>query len=74
MLDLHIWPFFERVPVVGAIAGVDMEPKADSHPHLITWIAAMENSNTVKKVLLPFDLHKRFIESILAGEEQYDLE
>lgn len=74
MVDVHIWPFFERLPAFSTIAEVDLGPKPDSYPHLTTWIAAMENTKAVKKIHLNDNLHKRFLESMLAGSSNYDLE
>jgi glutathione S-transferase len=73
MGDLHIWPFFERVPTVSELRSVDLLP-ATSFPRLAAWVAAMENAEAVKKCKLSKDVHKRFVESYLAGQPDYDIE
>jgi len=73
MADLHIWPFFERLPTVGDMRSVDMLP-ASSFPRLAAWVAAMENVEAVKKCKLSKDAHKRFVDSYIAGNPEYDIE
>jgi hypothetical protein len=73
MADLHIWPFFERVPAVAALYNLELLPAA-SFPRLTAWITAMENTNAVKKCRVSADAHRRYVESFLSGEPNYDLE
>ena len=73
MADLHVWPFFERLPTVGEMRSVDLL-LASSFPRLAAWFTAMQKAEAVKKCILPKDVHKRFIESYLAGQPVYDVE
>lgn len=73
LADLHMWPFFERVPAVNAISDLDLLPAA-SFPRLTAWIAAMENVDAVKNCRVATDIYRRFLESFLAGDPKYDLE
>ena len=74
MADIHVWPFFERAPSVGALFDLDLLPAA-SFPRLTAWIAAMEGVEAVKKCRSSNDLHKRFFETFVpSGEPQYDLD
>lgn len=73
MPDLHIWPFFERIPASNDLFGIDILPAA-SFPRLNAWIAVMENVDAVKQCQVSKDVFRRFIESYLAGNPKYDLE
>lgn len=61
MVDLHIWPFFERIPVVKAVFGIDLFP-VESYPHLAAWFAAMKDTHAVKHCEVSIETYKRFYE------------
>ena len=73
MVDYHIWPFYERIPAISEVTGVDLLPAA-SFPRITAWFDAMENLEAVKKCRLSNELHKHFITTYRAGNPQYDFE
>ena len=73
MVDLHIWPFFERVPVAKAMFEMDLLP-AETFPHLTAWFVAMKNIYAVKYCEVSVENYQEFFESSNKGEPQYDLE
>jgi len=73
MLDYHIWPFFERMPSVKKLRGIDMLP-ADKFPKLSKWVENMLQLPAVKAVYHETDRHEAFMKSYLAGgTPEYDL-
>jgi len=49
MLDYHIWPFFERMPAVSKLRGVDLLP-ADKFPKLSKWVETVKQLPAVKEI------------------------
>lgn len=75
MADFHFWPFFERFDAMAAVAGDGLEIlPAAKFPRLAAWKASMLDLDAVKRVLLPTELHRRFIVSYREGNPQYDMD
>jgi len=73
MLDYDIWPFFERMPAVKVLHGIDPLP-ADKFPKLFKWAEAMKQLPAVKEVYHDPDRHAAFIKTYIAGGvPDYDL-
>jgi len=75
MLDLMIWPWIERLPVLH-ILYADKFPLDDilsENPTLADWINAMHNDPTVCKVKIPVDVHYKYILSSRNGATDYTL-
>jgi len=73
MLDYHIWPFFERMPAVLKLRGIELLP-ADKFPKLSKWVEAMKQLPAVKEIYHEPERHAAFLESSLTGGmPDYDL-
>jgi len=73
MADFHLWPFYERIPAINDLLGMDLFPAA-TFPRMTAWFSAMENLEAVKKCRLSDEFHKRFMQSYQEGNPQYDLD
>lgn len=72
MVDLLIWPHFERIPVVATT-----EPRVaidkEKFPRLAAWFAATSSLPAVKATAFDVATHLRFFESFQSGSPNYDL-
>jgi hypothetical protein len=73
MVDFHLWPFYERIPAINDLHGIEVLSAA-SFPRLHAWMAAMETVDAVKQCRISDEMHKRFILSYASGDPQYDFE
>ena len=71
MVDYHIWPWYERVPALEQITGVDFLPK-ERFPKLNRWMEAMLKEPAVQESWLPTSLHIQFMTSFATGSPHYD--
>lgn len=69
MLDLHIWPWFERFPVVGKVLNEDL---LEGFPRLKKWKKEMEELPCVKLTSFPIEDHGVFFSSFITGNPKYD--
>lgn len=69
MLDLHIWPWFERLPVVGRVLNEDL---LEGFPKLRKWQGEMEKLPCVKLTSFPLEDHGVFFSSFVTGYPEYD--
>jgi len=60
MLDLHLWPWFERMPTLDKMTGV-IVISADLFPKLTSWIAAMKTTPAVKATIFDDESHYNFV-------------
>jgi len=73
MLDLHMWPWFERMPTLEQVAGVTALPDA-KFSKLNAWVKAMNELPTIEATRLSDDLHVQFIKEYLRGDvPNYDV-
>ncbi|KAI8512258.1 Glutathione S-transferase omega-1 [Branchiostoma belcheri] len=70
-LDYNLWPWFERVPMLKARAGVQMS--AEKLPKLTAWMERMLELPEVKACSFSPEVHDRYGKTLLAGRSEYDL-
>ncbi|XP_019615075.1 PREDICTED: glutathione S-transferase omega-1-like [Branchiostoma belcheri] len=70
-LDYNLWPWFERVPMLKARAGVQMS--AEKLPKLTAWMERMSDLPEVKACSFSPEIHDRYGKTLLAGRSEYDL-
>ena len=70
MLDIHIWPWFERMDD-NIIGGVDISEA--KFPKLAAWMANMKYHPTIQATILPGEVHKKFFVSFLNKTPDYDI-
>lgn len=71
LIDFHLWPFFERFPMILQLTGSDLLPSA-RFPKLTAWVARLRGGEVpaVKTATLGTDLHLKFMNSgYLKGEQ-----
>ena len=68
MLDLHIWPWFERM--ASFKPGVNL---LKDLPKLTAYKKDMEGHPTVKATLFSDEVHKKFFDGHVAGKPDYDI-
>jgi len=66
MVDLHLWPFFERFPMADQIASIHVLPPAQ-FPKLTAWIGAMLEVPSVKATYTEPKIHVEFFTPYLSG-------
>ena len=71
MVDYHIWPWYERIPALEEITGLEFIPK-DRFPKLNRWMEAMLRNPAVQDSWLPKELHIDFFVSFATGTPHYD--
>lgn len=69
MLDLHIWPWFEREDILKK-KGLDV---MEGLPKLQAWCSNMRQQPAVMASLISSDVHCRFINTYIAGQPDYDI-
>jgi len=67
MLDFHIWPWFERVPVFERNIGVNLLP-SDRFPNLTAWVGTMQKLPAVKATSHTVDQHVDFVKPFVDGD------
>lgn len=71
MADLHMWPFFERLPTLPHLTGLDGLPKG-KFPKLEAYCSAMMELSAVKKIYKEPKVHAEFLKAFLAGKPVFD--
>jgi len=73
IVDLHVWPWFERMPTLEHLAGVKVLTE-DKLPKLTAWVKTMHELPTVQAKITSDDLHGTYFKWFLAGTvPNYDL-
>jgi len=72
MLDLHIWPWFERMAIIKIVSGKDPLPQ-DRAPKLRAWVETMMKLPAVKATCFTAETHLKFIQSYRDGTPDYDI-
>jgi len=73
IVDFHMWPWFERMPMLEQLTGVHVLPE-DKFPKLKSWAKAMLEHPTIQATRFSDDIHVEFFKAMLAGEvPNYDL-
>jgi len=65
MLDFHIWPWFERFPMLERVVGTTLLP-ADQFPKLNAWVKVIQELPAVKSTFFDTNTHFEFVKPILA--------
>ncbi|XP_036142677.1 pyrimidodiazepine synthase-like isoform X2 [Monomorium pharaonis] len=73
MLDLMIWPCYERVDIIRIIKGEQFVIPRDRFLRLLEWRVAMKEDPAVSGSFLDTEVHAKYMRSRLAGTPQYDL-
>ncbi|XP_018018710.1 glutathione S-transferase omega-1 isoform X2 [Hyalella azteca] len=71
LLDLAIWPWFERMPLLPLV--FHRTALTAKQANLMKWVSAMEEVPAVKALLIPAEEHAKFMTSFMAGAPEYDL-
>ena len=73
LVDYHVWPWFERFPLLSTLSGADVLPAA-RYPKLSAWVGHMEALPAVNTAKISTELHGKFIEKHLKNEiPDYDI-
>jgi hypothetical protein len=70
MVDLHVYPWFERLVALKTTLGEDL---LDSLASLQAWQQRMEEAPCVRETMLPSDWHLQFFLSLAQRNPQYDI-
>ncbi|XP_076649059.1 pyrimidodiazepine synthase [Halictus rubicundus] len=73
MLDLMIWPWWERSDILKILRGEQYGIPRDRFKRLSEWRSAMKENSAVKISYLNTEVHAKYMQSRLAGTPQYDL-
>ncbi|XP_021949370.1 pyrimidodiazepine synthase isoform X2 [Folsomia candida] len=77
MLDYMIWPWIERYPVFKAVIPAqysdDVQKLTNDVSTINRWTADMMQDFAVKEFILPIEVHKEFIQSLLSGSPNYNI-
>ncbi|XP_018403113.1 PREDICTED: pyrimidodiazepine synthase-like [Cyphomyrmex costatus] len=73
MLDLMIWPWFERADIIRVLKGEQFALPRDRFLRLFEWQVAMKEDPAVSGSFLDVEMHVKYMRSRLAGASQYDL-
>nr|QCC89038.1 glutathione S-transferase omega 2 [Meteorus pulchricornis] len=73
MVDLMIWPWFERADIIKIIKGDKFSIPHKRFPKMLEWMAAMKEDPTVKNYYLKPEVHAKYMQSHSSGKPQYDL-
>lgn len=71
MIDIHIYPWVERFPMVEALAGIDILTDG-RFPKLKQWAEDMQATSMVQDSFLTPEQHIRFAKSYMSGNTEYD--
>ncbi|KAI7805428.1 glutathione S-transferase omega-1-like [Triplophysa rosa] len=66
MIDYLIWPWFERIEMMG------LKHCLDHTPELKLWIERMYENPSVKATMFSNDVHKVFFDSYMEGKPKFD--
>lgn len=72
MVDLMIWPWFERADVIKIIKGEQYSIPRNRFPKLMKWSDVMKDDSTVKNYFLEPEVHVKYMISHSSGAPQYD--
>jgi len=73
ILDIHVWPWFERLPTLEKFTGVDTLPE-EKFPKLKGWVKTMHELPAVQATRFSDDLHAEFITPyVTGGKRNYDV-
>jgi pyrimidodiazepine synthase len=73
MLDLMIWPWFERADIIKILRGDQFIIPRERFLRLLEWKSAMKEESAVKVSSLDSEVHAKYVKSRLAGAPQYDM-
>ncbi|XP_008556151.1 pyrimidodiazepine synthase [Microplitis demolitor] len=73
MVDLMIWPWFERADIIRIMRGEQYVIPRERVPRIMEWKTAMKEDPGVKVSCLEPEVHAKYMKSRLAGTPQYDL-
>ncbi|XP_074101708.1 pyrimidodiazepine synthase-like [Cotesia typhae] len=73
MVDLMIWPWFERADIIRIMRGENYVIPRERVPRIMEWKAAMKEDPGVKVSCLEPEVHAKYMKSRGAGTPQYDL-
>jgi len=72
MIDYMLWPWFERLPL---LVETGFQFNADGQfPKLAAWVQAMQANENVKRVEIPTEVLKKFLETYKTGQPVYDFD
>lgn len=60
MLDIHMWPWFERFPMLENVTGLSVVTN-ESYPKLSAWVNLMKQQPAVNSTILDTQLHVDYI-------------
>jgi len=66
LLDLHVWPWFERLPMLEKLADVAIISE-EKFPQLSAWMKTMHELPAVQATRFSDDEHLAFVKSFLGG-------
>ena len=73
IVDFHFWPWFERIPMVFELNGLDLLP-AKTFPKLTAWVDRMMQHPAVRATFLDAKLHAEFVKPYATNSlPNYDL-
>ncbi|KAK0180703.1 hypothetical protein PV327_003060 [Microctonus hyperodae] len=73
MLDLMIWPWFERADIIRILRGEKFFMPRERFVRLLEWKAAMKECPAIKISYLEPEIHAKYMKSRISGAPQYDL-
>ena len=71
MVDYHVWPWFERLPIMKELHGHSMMT-SDRYPKLSAWVKVMQETAGVKETRLDLYSHLKFIQGLLNNNPPFD--
>ncbi|ESN94051.1 hypothetical protein HELRODRAFT_180211 [Helobdella robusta] len=66
LIDIAIWPWFERFPAISKLNHLDIMSERE-FPKLSCWVKNMKKLKSVQRVSLPVDYHVKFYEKKQIG-------
>lgn len=73
MVDLMIWPWWERSEVIRVLRGNQFSIPRDRFKTLLEWRSAMKENPVVRSSYLDTNVHAKYVASRRAGKPEYDL-
>nr|QCC89048.1 glutathione S-transferase omega 4 [Meteorus pulchricornis]QIJ45834.1 glutathione S transferase Omega 1 [Meteorus pulchricornis] len=73
MLDLMIWPWFERSDIIRILRGERFFMPRERFTRLLEWKATMKEEPAIKISYLEPEVHAKYMKSRISGAPQYDL-
>lgn len=74
MLDLMIWPWLERIPLLATLGGDSFTLPSKRLPNLTNWTAAMLSQEPVRNSYLKPEIHAKFMASRKMNNPIYDFD